>query len=158
MAFWTNMTPSLKAIHCLQAPDLLPSFLEAGHVSLEEMEEAQTWFNDFRAGLEKEWPATRIKEWRLERKRTLYSKAKKKVADLELTNRDARVRGESYKERKRYTDQLNLGNTVLALLASEGTELKTSVPIAVHDLVTPYDAGYILKYGFEEYLRAKFGH
>lgn len=79
----------------------------------EALVEVQITWNNLTVKLEQEWTAQRVKDWWRKRKeemlavlRHTYSDCTKRITDIELENRDARVKGQSYKERQAITTRI----------------------------------------------------
>jgi hypothetical protein len=137
--------------YLLTAPDLIHLFVEEGLTTVEEMEEANVAYNEWFAELEKEWPPERVKEAVLSLMRERYQKTALYIKKLELDNRDARVRGVSYKERQKNHHRIEVGTRVLKEYAEEG-KAAAKVTFTVKDMVTPLDMDQVQKEGFEKYL------
>lgn len=154
-----QMKTSFDILHWLAAPAVIPGLIDRGVVTQEEMEEAAYDYHDFLTELEKEWPPERIKEWVVEEKRRHYQNTAKYIQKLELDNRDARVRGVSYKEReKTFTAKMATARKVLAQVKQEGLDVKKQT-FAVRELVSPLDVPFIESQGFEKHIRYKgLGH
>lgn len=135
----------------IQNPDLIPTLIEHGAVTMEGAQEAQNAFSEFVKGLEGTWTPDAIKKHVLEQMRAKYLRAKKYLEKLELDNRDARVQGVSFKDRQAITKKIAGGQISLKEIAKRGEEYKHST-FTVKDIVTPLDMGYIQKEGFEKYL------
>src|SRR4051812_46916887 len=80
--------------------------IEAGMVTYEEIEDAQKIFDECVAKIEAEWPPERVKEWLIANERSKYAFFKKRRTEVEIENREARMRGISYQARARFGKQL----------------------------------------------------
>src|SRR5690606_20039417 len=88
--------------------------------------------------LEKEWTPERLKEYVLARMRERYQRTAKYVQQLELENKDARMRGVSYKDRTSFTAKIKTGLEVLRQYTQEGKEAKRKT-YRIRDMVVPLD-------------------
>jgi len=149
------MTPISNA-HLLPHADLA---IQHGLVEAEELEAISTAYQAFLDELEKEWPPERIKEHLLEKKRVQYQKAARYIQQLELSNRDARVKGVSYKVRQATHKKIEVGHRVLAIYKAEGLAMKHQTFGGVRDYIQPADMRFIQEGGFQKHLEyAVFGY
>lgn len=140
----------------LEMPEQVSMAIERGLVTFEDMEAAQNEYHAFIAELEKEWTPEKIKEWVLASYRAKCEWGLKRVKELELENRDARVKGMSYKERtEKYTKKIDAGRRVFEQWRQEGIHAK-GVTFTVKDLVKPLDVPFIQARGMDRHLRMFF--
>lgn len=102
--------------------------------------------------LEEEWPSERLQQYILAELRESCQWALKKKQELELDNRDARMLGVSYKERKAFTVKIEALDMLFAKWRARGIEYSKK-KVKVSDLVRTEDLSYIHTLGFEWHLR-----
>lgn len=101
-----------------------------------------------------EWPPEKIKAVLLSELRRLYASAVKLIEEAELENRDARVNGKSYKERKVLVAKIDLGNEILKELVKRSEVIKSRITFTAKDFITDDDnLPAIERLGFEGFLR-----
>lgn len=148
----------MEHLMLLTYPDVIPGLIERGTVGELEMEELSVEYRKFLGALISEWPHERIKEWVLAAKRVEYQRSVRHIKKLELDNRDARVRGVSFKERQRYHRLIEIGYARLDAIRKEGIAAKT-VTYSALDYVQSFDMATIKARGFEKHLEyAIFGY
>lgn len=103
--------------------------------------------------LKGEWPETRLRQYILTELRESCQWAKTKREELERENKEARIRGVAYSERKKYTVQIEALNDLFAKWRSRGIKY-TKSPIQITDIVQAEDMNYIHSLGFEWCLRS----
>lgn len=131
--------------------DLARQGIEHGYVDAEALLQAKEEYEAFLQQLEEEWPAERIKAHVVEHRRKQYVSTKAYIEKLENQNRDARVQGVSYAERKPTSDKIALGQKVLADIVTQGNEAKRAT-YGVRYIVQPTDMPRIQEKGFEHHL------
>lgn len=103
--------------------------------------------------LEKEWPAQRLRDFSLDYWRESCKWALARRDGIELENKEARVRGVPYAERKKYSVQIEALNGLFLKWKNRGVYYDRH-PIKMHELVQPEDLPYIHSVGFEQHLRS----
>lgn len=148
------MTKTLTFEHLLwlDTPECIPTGLAHGLIDAETMEATKTAYDAFIATLRNDWTPSRILAHLTDEQRKNYKSTAYFIQKLELDNRDARVRGVSYKERQSFTAKIKTGYKLLQDIQRSIPTLK-SKNITVDGLVRPSDMGFIQQYGFGEYLR-----
>lgn len=146
-----KMTTLTSSLLFLQQPETIEVGITYGLVTAEELEDAQHQFAAFISKLEEEWPSDKIKEYVVQKKRERYQSTARFIQKLELDNRDARVRGVSFKDRQSFTVKINIGHKVLKDLQKEGNDAKRHT-YPVRQLVGPLDMQFIQEMGFEKWL------
>lgn len=99
--------------------------------------------------LEAQWPPERIKALVLEHKRKMCEKILAEIKQLELDNKEARIRGVSYKDRQSFTAKIKVRRTVFNWVREEGLQAKRGTFYA-REFATPDFVPLIQKYGFEQ--------
>lgn len=109
--------------------------------------------------VEKEWTPERITRWLLERERSRYAFYKRRRKEVEIENKEARMRGVSYKDRQKYSRQLVALEGLLIESEAKGKDLSHCVktefykgPASLY-ITDHFDAEFIHSRGFESYLR-----
>lgn len=137
----------------LELPECVSTAIEQGLTSFEAMEDTAKEYEAFLQELEKEWTPDKLKEWLLATTRNKCEWALKKIQELELGNRDARVKGMSYKERtEKYTKKIDAGRRVFEQWKQQGLQFKRGT-YTVRDVVKPTDVPFIQERGMERHLR-----
>lgn len=132
--------------------DGLTKTIELGVLTLEEAEDAQTRYDAFIAMLESEWPPDRLKEYVIDVKRNRYNWVAKKIQELELKNKDERIRGVSFKDRKHYSSKIDVLQKMLEETKQQGIECGKK-SFTVKQFVTPLSTDFINKHGFALHLK-----
>lgn len=99
-----------------------------------------------------EWTPERIKTVIVDELRNAYASSKKLLAKYELKNRDARVAGKSYTERKPLAALIDAGNKVLKEVEQRGN-LAKSMTFTVKDFMDEDSLEAVERLGFEGFLR-----
>lgn len=140
----------------LEMPEAITTAIEQGLTSMEEMEDARKEYDIFLDELAVEWTPEKLKEWVLTNYRSKCEWALKRVKELELENRDARVRGMSYKERvEKYNKKITAGRNVFEAWRKQGIEA-TRMTFNVRAMVKPLDMPFIQERGMDRFLRMFF--
>ena len=145
-------TFSNKNLVWLEAPEIAGLAIERGLVGVDTLLDTKQYFEAFLKELEAVWSPTTIKEYLLEEKRRQYQQTVKHITKLELENRDARVRGDSYKARESFTVKIRTGHQLLREIKQQATEYKQWT-FGVRDVVKPLDVPFVQREGFEKHLR-----
>lgn len=105
------------------------------------------------------WTPSYLKEWTVNGWRARYQAAARKLRELELANRDARVRGVSFKERERlYGAKIRGGYQCVATYTQKGKEA-TRVEPWLFDYLSAEEVGGISEDELERRLEyAVFGY
>lgn len=103
--------------------------------------------------LEAEWPPERLRQYILDYLRNSCQWAQQKKMELELDNRDARMLGVPYSQRKAISVKIDALDQLFAKWRARGIEYK-NLEIKVSDIVQPEDLSYIQGMGFEWHLRS----
>lgn len=133
-------------------PDGLTKAIELEALTLEEAEAAQEEWLKFRVDLNLEWPPERIKEYILAELRRKCEWYLKKREALELENRDARVKGVSFKDRQHYSAKITALNGLFADTKAKGLKYSKQ-DLSIRDFVKPIDAEVVHTKGFENHLK-----
>ncbi len=148
--------PSSNHIAFVNHPIIL---LENEELELEQVEALQNEWKAFDEQISQEWPVNRVFDYLLEKKREKYARAKKYMAQLELKNRDARVNGDSFKERnEKYAKKIRIGASTLSIYQNEAEELKKKQKtyedqtLGQCGLIQPWDVAEIEKVGMTKFL------
>lgn len=136
----------------IEHPDWIPTAITHGIATLEGIQDTQQEFEEFLAELATQYPPERVIRLVVESKREEYRKTALLMQTLELANRDARVRGVSYKDREScFTVKLKTGHKIATALRKQAEEIKKR-KISVHQIVRPTDMALIKEKGFEHHL------
>lgn len=100
------MSSSSENLIYLTLGSAVSKLIEAGEVPLEDVQDAQEYYDTFVKELEAEWPAQRICEWLLNREREKYKFYRKTLAEKETENKEARIKGMSYAARQKFSRQI----------------------------------------------------
>lgn len=128
------------------------------------MEIAFEWDN-FTVKLKDIWTPEKLKDYMLKRKQKIikdmreqYKTCNKKITDLELQNRDARVRGMSFKDRKAITDLMKKTQQYRDGLKDRADNIKRlQLPTYnVLELIERDEMGVIADHGLEQLLDVKY--
>lgn len=103
--------------------------------------------------LREEWPETRLRQYILEQLRESCLWAKKKREEMEIENKEARVKGVSYAERKKYSTKIEALDHLFLKWRNRGIKY-TKSPIQIQDIIQPEDLSYVQALGFEWHLRS----
>lgn len=132
--------------------ETIAQLIAAGEVSFEEMEKTKDEYAQFLTNLNIEWPAERVKEFILAELRRKCEWCVKRTQEIEFENRDARTKGVSFKDRQKYSKQLEELKKLFHDLRAKGVEYSKQNLLA-QQFVTPIHAQVILSDGFEKYLK-----
>lgn len=147
-----NQTSSFNFLFLELEGEGIAKAIELGAVTLEEMEATRNAYDAFIEKLEQEWPSERLKEFVLTRKREGCKWAVKKIEALELENRDARVKGVSFKERQTYTTKINALKKLFSEYREQGIYWSKQTPHVIQ-FAKPVDVEFIQSRGFETHLK-----
>lgn len=104
--------------------------------------------------LEVEWPPARVKEFVMNYLRESCQWAFKRREEIELENKDARIKGVSYKDRKKYSVQLEALNDLLRKWRKMGIEFDGKTP-TINDFIRDEgDIELIHKLGVEHQIKS----
>lgn len=120
--------------------------------TVDDLEDAKGKYETFLRSLEQEWPPERIREYVVQDLRNRYQQTARFIQKLELDNRDARVRGVSYKDRQSFTAKIKIGHDLVRKIQKAGTEAKRA-NYHVRSMVRPTDTPLIFRDGFEKHLQ-----
>ncbi len=139
----------------LEVPQAIPLLIEAGELTLEEAEAAQTLYDAFREKLDAEWPPARTKEFMLSLARAKCQFAIDKIKAIELENLDARKRGVSFKERQKFSTSIDVLRKMFEDHKKQGLEWKKlpEASFRASLYVKPLDVALIEEKGFEHHLK-----
>lgn len=148
-----NSTTSKTLVETvLDNPEALADMVAYELASSDEIEAIKRQYESFVADLEQEWPFRKIQQFLLERNKWLQQRTKELIEKTELENRDARTRGESYQQRKRFTSKISVGYKYLLELEVKAMEIKDS-RYSVRGMVKPKDISLVERFGFARYLK-----
>lgn len=102
--------------------------------------------------LESEWPENKLRKFIADHLRESCEFALKKRSELEIENKDARMKGVSYAKRKRYTMRIETADFHFKKWKEMGISYSKRLP-KMSDLVRPEDMSYIHNFGFEEHVK-----
>ncbi len=136
----------------LEHSEFIDMAVEAGLCTFEEIDKMSDEFETFSYGIEKEWPPSRIKEFVIQHHRDTYAKCGKMIGDVELENRDDRVKGVSFLERKKHTDKMKMLYDHATRSAKRGIDAKALI-YDVRVMVEPTDMIFIERSGFEAFVK-----
>lgn len=135
----------------LDNPEALSTMVSYEMASVEEIESVKRQYELLLTEIEKEWTPKRIKDFIVERKRWLYKRSAELIQKTELENRDARMKGVSYKDRKRFTSKIKAGYSYVADIKKAAHEAKIR-NYEVRSLIRPRDVSLVERFGFQGYL------
>jgi len=136
----------------LEHSEFIDVAVKEGLVSFEEIDKMSDEFETFSYSIEKEWPPSRIKEFIVQHHRDTYAKCGKMIGDVELENRDDRIKGVSFAERRKHTDKMKRLYDYASHSAKRGIDAKALV-YDVRIMVEPTDMIFIERSGFKEFLK-----
>lgn len=150
------MKTLLSNLVLLDNNNLLPTAVGNGLTSVEEIQDTKNNFEYFLCELEKEWTPERIREVVIQKRRNDYQSTARLIQKIELDNRDARVRGMSYKDREStFTVKLTIGKQLLQNIKQKAYEDKKRTYI-LRELISPVDMPFIRQEGFEKFLNSSY--
>ena len=135
----------------IHSPETVSIAIQNGIGSSEEFQEAMSHCDTFRTELDREWTCERIRDFLVEKKREAYKDTAILVNKLELQNRDARVKGVSFKERKTFIEKIATGHRLAIDIQKEVHQIKRG-QYKASTMVSPIDYPVIQEQGFDKYL------
>lgn len=150
--------PSTNAAHLAWIDDPLTA-TQHGIATKEELMTAFIAWRDFMFVIRAEWTPARLKEWLLQHKRDLYAAAARSLQAVELENKDARIKGVSFKERTTtFTAKADKLRRIAHGIKQDGLAVKKAT-FDIETYVQPEDMPAILEGGMEKHLKyALFGY
>jgi hypothetical protein len=149
-AMWLEAPPSIQGLA-----------VSHSYTTIEELEAVAQEFKDFVTVMDDQWPEERVKQFFNGKKegyiaelRANYDLVKKAIGDTELRNRDARVKGVSFKDRQHFAENLKLGDKLLKQIEESAKEMKAmqAESYNVRELMKPGDMSFIKEAGMEKHL------
>ena len=147
-----NTTSKTLVGKVLDNPEALATMVAYELTSSDEIDAIKGQYESLLTGLEQEWPSRKIQQFLLERNKWLQQRTKELIEKTELENRDARTKGESYQQRKRFTSKISVGYKYLLELEMKAMDIKEG-RYSVRGMVKPADVSLVERFGFARYLK-----
>lgn len=136
----------------LEHSEFIDVAVKEGLVTFDAIDKMSQEFESFSWEIEKQWPPSRIKEFIVQHHRDTYAKCGKRIREVELENRDDRIRGVSFANRKKHADKMKFLYDYATHSAKRGIDAKSLV-YDVRLMVEPTDMILIERSGFEFFLK-----
>lgn len=132
--------------------EILAKMVEGGLLTYEEIEAAKNLWVGFQDELCHEYPTEVVKALVLAELRRKCEWYTQKIKEIELENKDARQRGVSFKERQKYSTQIETLKQLFKETRLKGIEYSKRNVFAT-DFVRPGDIEVVHSRGFEKHLK-----